>query len=106
MGNKCRFLVILINNCIKKMVTITFQTESNNADLQRILDLARRFKLPFQINEEPVKTKADVLADIGAAMSEVQNKRKNGQKGQSIESFLDEIDNELLIENSTLSHAD
>jgi hypothetical protein len=88
------------------MVTITFQTESNNADLQRILDLARRFKLPFQINEEPVKTKADVLADIEAAMSEVQNKRKNGQKGQSIESFLDEIDNELLIENSTLSHAD
>ena len=81
------------------MVTITFQTESNNADLQRLLDLARRFQLPFHINEAPKKTKADVLDDIEAAMLEVQQKRKNGQKGQSIESFLAEIEGELRIEN-------
>jgi hypothetical protein len=82
------------------MVTITFQTESNNADLQRLLDLARRFKLPFQINEEPKKTKADVLEDIESAMIEVQQKRKNGLKSQSIESFLDEMDEELLAEKT------
>ncbi len=87
------------------MVTITFQTESNNADLQRILDLARRFQLSFHINEEPKKTKADVLADIEAAMLEVQQKSRTKQKGQSIESFLDEIDNELLLENSNLNDA-
>jgi hypothetical protein len=88
------------------MVTVTFQTESNNADLQRLLDLAQRFQLPFYINDAPKKTKADVLDDIEAAMFEVQQKRKNGQKGQSIESFLDEIDAELLTENSIVSHAD
>lgn len=132
------------------MVTIVFQTEPNNADLQRLLDLARRFQLSFHISEEPKKTKADVLKDIEeaidsgiksntltrmelqklidlrlshiddtpkktkadvlddmeAAMFEVQQKRRNGQKGQSIASFLDEVESELLIENSTLSHAD
>ena len=82
------------------MVTIVFQTESNNADLQRLLDLARRFQLPFQINEEPKKTKADVLEDIEAAMIEVQQKRKSGQSNQSIESFLDEIDEELFAEKT------
>jgi hypothetical protein len=31
------------------MVTVIFKTDSNNADLQRLFDLARRFKLSFQI---------------------------------------------------------
>ena len=84
------------------MVTITFQTEPNNADLQRLLDLARRFKLPFQIADEPKKTKNDVLADIEAAMKEVQHKNKTGQQGQSIESFLDEVDEEI----KNLNYAD
>lgn len=88
------------------MVTVTFQTESNNADLQRLLDLARRFQLPFYINDTPKKTKTDVLEDIEAAMLEVQQKRKNGQKGKSIHAFLEEIEGELLNENPVLSHAD
>lgn len=88
------------------MVTITFQTEPNNADLQRLLDLARRFKLHFYIADETKKTKNDVLVDIEAAMLEVQYKNKTGQKGQSIESFLDEVDDELKTEKSNLNYAD
>lgn len=88
------------------MVTITFQTEPNNADLQRLLDLARRFQLPFQITQESEKTKTDVLEDIENAMIEVQIKKQTGKKGQSIESFLDEIDKELKTSKSSFIHAD
>lgn len=78
------------------MVTITFHTEPNNADLQRLLDLARRFKLSFKITDEPVKTKADVLADIEAAMQEVRHNDRTGERGQSLTEFLTEFEQETL----------
>jgi hypothetical protein len=82
------------------MVTVTFQTESNNADFQKLMDLARRFKLPFKIADESVKTKADVLADIEAAMQEVRHNDRTGEKGQSLAAFLDEVEQELNLEKN------
>ena len=94
------------------MVTITFQTEPNNADLLRLLDLARRFKLPFQIaekskktkNEAPlnnVPTKSEFLADFKESLLWAkQHDAGKVEHQQSFDDFLNALENDIEAEKA------
>jgi hypothetical protein len=96
------------------MVTVIFKTDADNADLQRLFDLARRFKLSFQIADvkdidgesvgEVQPTKEEFLSDLRASFIEAKHNIDNGIEGITIEEFLAQ-DDEAVNTEKNVSHA-